>query len=190
MSTPHPTHLTPDDLDALLLGTEQEGVHFHLETCAECRALVVADRNVVVALESLPALAPRAGFADRVMAGVTRPVAVPRRLPALARAAAVALVFLSGLAGSISWTLANQPMLLGWRNTGIRWAEGWIQVGLSGLWAELSRQSWFGAMQSAFGSPTRLAVALTGMLLIYAAGLVALRRLTALPSSGTASHAA
>ncbi|MDH5315031.1 MAG: hypothetical protein OEW44_01015 [Gemmatimonadota bacterium] len=190
MSSPHLMHLTPDDLDALLLGTEQERVHVHLETCAECRALVVADRNVVVALESLPSLAPRAGFADRVMAGVTRPVAVPRRLPALARAAALGLVFLGGLAASISWSLANEPMLMAWREGGLKWAEGWLQLGLSGLWAELSRQSWYATVLDAFGSPTRLTVALAGMLLIYGAGLVALRRLTALPSSGTASHAA
>jgi len=190
MSSPHSMHLTPDDLDALLLGTEQERVHVHLETCAACRALVVADRNVVVALESLPKLSPRAGFADRVMAGVITPTTAPGRWPALARAAVLALVVLGGMAASIGWSLANQPMLMAWRDRGLGWIEGWLRLGLSGVWAELSQQAWYLAARDAFGSQSRLTLALTGMLLIYAAGLVAFRRLTALPPSGTISHVA
>lgn len=187
-------HLTPDDLDALLLGTEDERVHVHLETCAECRALVVADRNIVLGLESLPRFVPSAGFADRVMArvAITKPVPVRQavRVPALARAAVVALAFLGTLAGSISWSLANQGALMTWRGQLIRWIQSWVEAGFGGLLAQVSSIGWVAQVQQVAGSPARVALIGTALLLLYGAGLVALRRLTALPPSGTATHAA
>jgi hypothetical protein len=192
MSSAHPMHLTPDDLDALLFGTEEARVHVHLETCPECRRLVVADRNIVLALESLPQFSPGDGFAERVMARVSVPVAAPVRVrhpAALARAAVVAVVALGGLAASVAWSLANQVMLLGWRDRIFGWVAGLLDLGVAGLARELSRLSWYAPIHEAIGSPARLALILTGATFAWLAGLLALRRLTALPTTGRASHA-
>lgn len=149
---------------------------------------------MVLALEGLPRLTPRAGFADRVMARVAVPgaVAAPasHRVPAFARAAVVALLFVGGLASSISWSLAQYGTLMAWRDRGLQWALGWFEGGTARLAAELQRLDWLVAAQTAVGSPTRWALLGTAVLLVYAAGLLALRRLTALPSSGAATHAA
>lgn len=63
-------HLLPEEIDQLLDGEEGFGVaplRAHLARCAGCRAEFEAQREVVVALESLPHLAPSPMFAERVM---------------------------------------------------------------------------------------------------------------------------
>lgn len=57
----------------------------HLEACARCAAEVAEWRSLFATLSSLPRLAPRPGFADRVMAGVKLPGAVPVYAPWLER---------------------------------------------------------------------------------------------------------
>lgn len=66
-------HLLPEEFDLLLDGEEGFGVSplkAHLAQCAGCRAEYEAQREVVLALEGLPHIAPSARFADAVMTQV------------------------------------------------------------------------------------------------------------------------
>ncbi|HEX4934703.1 MAG TPA: hypothetical protein VFV33_16045 [Gemmatimonadaceae bacterium] len=66
-------HLLPEEIDLLLDGEEGFGVNplkAHLAQCAGCRAEYEAQREVALALEGLPHIAPSARFADRVMSNV------------------------------------------------------------------------------------------------------------------------
>jgi len=66
-------HLLPDEIDLLLDGEEGFGVtplKAHLAQCAGCRAEFEAQREVALALESLPHIAPSSRFTDRVMSEV------------------------------------------------------------------------------------------------------------------------
>lgn len=66
-------HLLPEEIDLLLDGEEGFGVNplkAHLAQCAGCRAEYEAQREVSLALEALPHIAPSARFADKVMSNV------------------------------------------------------------------------------------------------------------------------
>jgi len=66
-------HLLPEEIDLLLDGEEGFGVNplkAHLAQCAGCRAEYEAQREVALALEGLPHIAPSFRFADKVMANV------------------------------------------------------------------------------------------------------------------------
>lgn len=67
-------HPTADRLEALvedsLDAADEAVVRSHLATCARCQTEVSELRTLFEALSALPELAPGAGFADRVMAGV------------------------------------------------------------------------------------------------------------------------
>jgi hypothetical protein len=66
-------HLLPDELDLLLDGETGFGVQQlteHVRECAACQAELTALRLFVTDIETLPELAPRLGFAERVMADV------------------------------------------------------------------------------------------------------------------------
>lgn len=66
-------HLLPDEIDLLLDGEEGFGVtplKAHLAQCAGCRAEYEAQREVSLALEALPHIAPSARFTEKVMASV------------------------------------------------------------------------------------------------------------------------
>lgn len=66
-------HLLPNELDLLLDGETGFGVtplRAHVDECPACRARLADARVVVDALEDLPHFAPKARFADRVMAEV------------------------------------------------------------------------------------------------------------------------
>lgn len=63
-------HLLPDELDLLLDGETGFGVQQltgHLRDCASCRDELAALRAFVGDIETLPEIAPRVGFAERVM---------------------------------------------------------------------------------------------------------------------------
>jgi hypothetical protein len=63
-------HLLPEEIDLLLDGEEGFGVQplkAHLSECDGCRAEFEAQREVVLALEGMPHLAPSSRFAERVM---------------------------------------------------------------------------------------------------------------------------
>jgi hypothetical protein len=182
---PQDLHLTPADLDALLAGTARPATLAHLFDCAPCRALAAQDRRVVVELARLPRLDPSPHFADRVLtawkASATAPeqrFIVPLRphrpILRLARAAVAALVVLTGLGGSVAWSLANSELLLSWRER----ALGWLASLPAAVEPVLARTG-----AALFDSPAEAVGWALGFLLAYAAGLVAFRRLTALPPS-------
>lgn len=66
-------HLLSNEIDLLLDGEAGFGVaplRAHVDACADCRARLDEARVVADALERLPHLVPRTGFADRVLSRV------------------------------------------------------------------------------------------------------------------------
>jgi len=66
-------HLLSNEIDLLLDGEAGFGVaqlRAHVDECTDCRARLDEARVVADALECLPHLAPRTGFADRVLSRV------------------------------------------------------------------------------------------------------------------------
>jgi hypothetical protein len=186
-------HLTYDDLDAFHSGALAHELQLHLETCAMCQELVAADRDVVTALGALPALAPSAGFADRVMARVRVPARARVPLLSFPRVGRARLAWLGGLAaalvGSVAWSAANRPLIEAWLAATAATLEraGWAAVRT--LAALVAEQPWFDAVRALGAAPLRLAVVAAAGLLLYATGVIALRRLLT-PSAGPASDAA
>jgi hypothetical protein len=119
-------HLLPNEIDLLVDGDVGFGVaplRGHVRQCLECQAKVDEAREVALALEELPHLAPSTAFAERVMAQVhvfepwhvaardsVRRL-VPRSVPA--RAAAVLLGSAASIVlASVSiWLAARLDML-------------------------------------------------------------------------------
>jgi hypothetical protein len=186
MTAPHSQHLTWDDLDDLLMGTERSPVHVHLETCAECRALAAADLDAVVQLQRLPQLSPRPGFADRVMVavavageGVTdHPTVRPSdRLPWLK--AATVILTLGSLGTSLGWSLANQSLLLTLRGDAIASMQRVAAQVLQAL-AGLPQATVVAALRDTVGG-VGVGLIVTAIAAGYLAGLLSLRRLVAVP---------
>lgn len=191
MTLPHRSdHLSPTDVEAWLEGKLSLAASTHVGRCDDCRALLIAEGSVVESLQRLPRFAPSAGFADRVMAEVA--------IPALRRAAnsrtvraggwLVAASLIVTLGGSLVWSLANQAAL----TDASRWAlgAGWdaARAMADQLLALLTRLPAVREVQAAVGTPLRLAGVATAMLVLYGTGIMALRRLLALPANG-AAHA-
>jgi hypothetical protein len=188
------SHLGPDELDAWLAGVRVPVLLRHVEECSACLELVRAEEALVGALAALPLPAPRPGFADRVMASVRVPdpfairaiQAAQRRLFAsrksVAIAAGLALVLLGSMAASALWTLANRDMLVAAGNWLAGEAGRWAWVGLRGAAVNLIEQPWFSGFRSLIDAPGRLAVASAAMSLMYVSGVLALRRLLAVPT--------
>jgi anti-sigma factor RsiW len=76
-------------LGAELAASERAEAEGHLASCARCAAEMDGWRLLFEGLEDLPTLAPGAGFADRVMSGVS--VSPPQSLAARVRARLAAL---------------------------------------------------------------------------------------------------
>lgn len=81
-------------LDDELSPREGRRVREHLHTCARCRTEVRAWEELYLELGDLPALDPRAGFADRVLEALPSPAPEPQPLLARARD------WLAGLVGA------------------------------------------------------------------------------------------
>jgi hypothetical protein len=186
MTTPH---LSPDDLDALLVGTMNAAARTHLGVCGSCRALAATDRVVVTALERLPRFSPGPHFADRVMARVS--LATPARsilglqVPtgrAARIAASVALLLLAGITTSVVWSLGNRDLLAAWGQQAQALVDSWLWLGLRTLVANLTEQPWYEPVRSTLGSPGRLAAAALVVVAAWSAGIFALKRLVALPT--------
>lgn len=179
-------HLSPEDLDDILMGTESAAARVHLETCRSCRELAAADLDVVVRLQKLPHLSPSPGFADRVMTAVTVPGHAPVRLPApqsswsWARAAAIAAVIVGGMGSSVVWSLSNQARIDAWRTSLVGAAELWYSTLVPMLVTRLTTSP---VISAALASTGRLVAIGTAAALAYLIGLLAMRRLLALPSA-------
>jgi len=193
--TPVPgSHLTPDDLDAWLAGALAPAAQEHLAHCPACQERAETEREVVALLGALPLLGPTPGFADRVMARVTVPAPAPapslrsfrRRILATRRNAALAagvLVLLVGsMAGSIAWTLANQETL-GTVGQWLTYQAGQVAwLGVRGVASSFIEQPWFAELKGFAAHPGRLGLALALAMVAYLGGILALRRLLALPA--------
>jgi hypothetical protein len=191
-------HLTPDDIDRWLDGTLPAGPAGHLESCQTCLELVRAEREIAELISALPLMAPSSGFADRVMQSVQVPDpfairslgAARRRLFAtrrsLAVAASLALLLLGSMAGSVVWTLNHQDTLAGIGSWLLAQGgqAGWIA--LRGIATNLIEQPWYAAAKGVVSQPGRQAAASAVATLAYVGGLLALRRLLALPAQQVA----
>jgi hypothetical protein len=121
-------HLLSNEIDLLLDGEAGFGVaplRAHVDECADCRARLDEARVVADALERLPHLAPRTGFADRVLSRVQ--IVEPWHVAALnsarrfvpesrpLRAVALATVGLASLAISASavWIALSANLTVG-----------------------------------------------------------------------------
>lgn len=192
------SHFSPDDVENWLSGLLDAERTRHLDLCPECFDRVQVEREIVEQISALPLMGPSAGFADRVMASVA--VADPFALRALQTvrqrifatrksiliAASLALALLGSMAASVAWTMANQDVLA----SAINWAlaqgaqAGWIA--LRGLASNFIEQPWYESARALAGHPGRLAVAFGVTTLAYLSGVLALRRLLALPAQQVA----
>jgi hypothetical protein len=197
--TPVPgPHLTSDDLDAWLAGMLAAPAQDHLAHCSTCQERAESEREIVALLGALPLMSPAPGFADRVMArvDVPQPLAVHtlgsfrRRIFATRRATAIAasllVVLLGSMAGSIVWTLGHQETLtaLGGWLTAQAGQAAWL--GVRGVASNFIEQPWFAGLKSVAASPGRLGLASALAMLAYVGGVLALRRLLALPTQQVA----
>jgi hypothetical protein len=66
-------HLTTDEIELWAQGLLPAARTMHLAECSLCRVEAARERKVILELVQLPRFAPRAGFADRVMAQVKIP---------------------------------------------------------------------------------------------------------------------
>ena len=187
-------HLTPDDLDAWLAGVLAPAGQEHLAGCPACQERADTEREIVALVSGLQLMSPSAGFADRVMARVAVPQPVQvgtlqllrRRVFAsrrsMAFAAGLLVVMLGSMAGSIVWTIGHQATLtaLGSWLTAQAGQVAWL--GVRGLASNVIEQPWFAGFRELASSPARLAVASGVALLAYLSGVLALRRLLALPT--------
>jgi hypothetical protein len=197
--TPVPgPHLTPDDLDAWLAGALAPTAQAHLQGCLACQERTDTEREIVALLGTLPLMSPAPGFADRVMARVTVPTPVAvRSLDSLrsrifasrrhtAVAASLLVVLLGSMAGSVIWTLGHQATLTGLADWLTAQAGQAAWFGVRGLASNFIEQPWFAGLRSLAASPGRLGVAFALAVLAYVAGILALRRLLALPAQQVA----
>ena len=191
MSDVHLTHLSADDLDAWIEGRLGSARAGHLRHCAECRDLVERERALMELLGALPRLAPAAGFEDRVMARVRVPqpaLATARSVVPSSRrpVAAIAASVLVGMAASIAWSLGNRELLESWGTWLLGESSQLLWVSVQAVASNLLEQPWSQEVRSFIAAPGRLLPVLGAASLVYASGLLALRRLMALPTAGVA----
>ena len=202
MTSPSGAHLAFDDFDVLLSGDAESPLHApaeaHLAGCHHCRAELAAQSTLIARLESLPFFAPSLAFSDRLLQRVAMPdpfalrsIATSRkRLLASPRALVTVSVVLSAVIGtmaaSVLWTLAHPDAVSSVGAWAGNTASQWLWVAVRGGFANIVEQPWLGTVQAWFASPLRLALLSLGITLIYVGGLIALRRLMALPRAGVA----
>ncbi|MGH7532169.1 MAG: anti-sigma factor family protein [Gemmatimonadales bacterium] len=195
-----PTHLTPDDLDRWLAGELPPARLVHLDDCHDCFALAHAERRVVALIAALPVIAPHAGLADRVMAAVRvplTPVRAPWRVllhpsllgPRWRIMAAASVVVAGGATVSAAWSLAHPDAF----PAASAWVAGeasqWFWTTVRTLASNVTEQPWYGAARSLLGSPARAVLVSVFGVLLYASGIVAMRRLLTPAARGPRAQA-
>ena len=190
-------HLTPDEIDLVLEGSYPEALRTHVNGCRDCSSLLSGERLVVQWLGALPLHVPAAGFEDRVMARVH--IATPRSALATLRhralatpasralAAGVLVSVLGSLAASVVWSLGHREVLASLGMTALRSVAelGWVVV--HALATTLVEQPWYGSARALVDSPARLATVAGGLTTAWAAGMLLMRRLIAIPA-GSVAH--
>jgi hypothetical protein len=191
-------HLSPDDLELWLSHRLPPQLEAHLAVCAECLERAQAEREIVEQLSALPLMSPAPGFADRVMQAVVLPDpfairsidTARRRLFAsrrsLAYAAGLAIFLVSSMAGSIVWSLAHQDTLAALGSWLAAQAGQTAWLAIRGVASNFIEQPWYQGARALADSPARLAVASALATLVYLSGVLALRRLLALPTQRVA----
>ena len=191
-------HLTLDEIDLVLEGNYPEALRTHVNGCPDCSSLINGERLVVQWLGALPLHVPAAGFEDRVMARVQ--VVTPRSALATLRhralatptsraiAAGALVSVLGSLAASIIWSLGHREVLTSLGMTALRnVAElGWVVV--HGLATTLVEQPWYGSARALADSPARLATVAGVLTTAWAAGMLLMRRLIAIPAGSVANE--
>lgn len=191
-------HLSADDLDAWMSGALAPDAREHLDHCPECRERAEAEREIVALVSALPLMNPAPGFADRVMQSVALPdpfslrtlATIGRRLFATPRASAFAsaigLLLVGSMTASVVWSLGHRQTLaaLGSWAMAEAWQAGW--VALRGLASNLMEQPWYAALRGSLEHPARWGAVSAFASLAYVLGVVALRRLLAVPAQQVA----
>jgi hypothetical protein len=195
-------HLMPEDLDAWLAGALAPAAQEHLAGCPTCRERAETEGEIVSLIAALPLMSPAAGFADRVMTRVAlaqplrvrtidlirRRVFASRR--SLAFAASLLVLVAGSMAGSIVWTLGHQETLtaLGTWLAAQAGQAAWL--GVRGVASNFIEQPWFAGFRELAASPGRLGITTALALVAYLSGVLALRRLLALPTPRVAHASA
>jgi hypothetical protein len=191
-------HLSPDDIDLWLDGILAAERVRHLDACRDCLDRALAEREIVEQIAALPMMAPAPGFADRVMRSVHVPdpfairslEAARRRLfgtpRAIAVAASLVVLLLGSMAGSIVWTLGHQDTLNAFGSWLLAQSGQAAWLAIRGVASNLIEQPWYEGAKELVANPTRLAVASGVASLAYLGGVLALRRLLALPTQRVA----
>jgi hypothetical protein len=186
-------HLTGLDLDQWVEGLLPAPRELHLRSCRECQELADQERMLVMRLQALPLLNPAAGFNDRIMARIELPVTTlagawhawkhrafmsPQRV---ALASGLAILLGGSMAGSAAWASTHQESITGASSWFLAEGKFWLFQGL----AAVEAQAWYQSIRGAL-TPARIVAVATAGVALYAAGVLALRRLLALPSAQVA----
>ena len=192
------SHLSSDEIDACLSGAPAPEIQRHLDQCALCLEQVKIDREIAEQISTLPLMSPAEGFSEGVMARVRIPdpfairslQATRRRLFAtpksFAVAAGLALFLLGSMAGSIAWSLGHQETLASLGSWLFAQGGQALWLGIQGLASNLLEQPWYSGFKSLAQNPGRLALFSALGSFAYLGGLLALRRLLAVPTQQVA----
>jgi hypothetical protein len=123
-------------------------------------------------------------FSIRSLQATQRRLFATRR--SLAIAASVTLLILGSMAGSIAWSLANQETLASIGNWLLTAGGQVAWLSLRGVASNVIEQPWYTGIRSLLENPGRLAVASALATTVYLVGVLALRRLLALPTQQVA----
>jgi hypothetical protein len=198
MSRPPDSHLSPDEIDAWLAGALSPVMQRHVDQCQLCLEQLRIEREIADQIATLPLLSPLPGFSDRVMASVIVPdpfairslQATRRRLFAtprsLALAASLTLLLIGSMAGSIMWSLSHQQTLASFGSWLMAQGGQAAWFGVRGLASNFIEQPWYSSVRALVENPGRLALYSAMASLAYLGGVVALRRLLALPTQRVA----
>jgi hypothetical protein len=188
-------HLRPDEFDLLLDHEEGFGVaplRRHVEACADCRRELAAMEAVVAALDTLPDLAPSAGFATRVMAEVqvfepwhaalSRSITplVPATRWAQLAAGMAAAVGLGGVTAGATWVLARADMAFLLAQFGVDRLRGELQAGGASLVSAALGRGGEAALRGA--SAEEIALWVGGGVAVAGMAVVGLRSLVSVPN--------
>jgi hypothetical protein len=187
------THLSADELDALLEGTGTARSLFHGETCALCREMVRLDRQVIAALGSFPpiALPMRSDFEDQVMARIdlrAAPVALaesvtPRAVAARRRFIGLVLAGGTAVAAGFAWAALDPAAANGLSGAALGGVGDSLWLSLQTMVANTAEQPWFAVARDTLASPARALPFVVAGAGLYAAALAGLGRLLAEPAT-------
>lgn len=188
------THLTADELDALHEGQRLLRATSHLETCADCRALLASDTALIVALQALPTWDPSPAFSTQILARIDRPVVqpavvAPRGVPSPRERSARRRVLVASLAtgglvtAGFAWAFVDPDTAIGMVQPAFQQLTGTLWTSVQALSANTVEQPWFATFRDALATPARAVPVLVGAAGMYAVALLGLRRLLTRPAA-------